>query len=191
MLPIGPFTETSGTYVNAEGRWQSFSGVASPLGESRPGWKVLRVLGNQFGLEGFEQSSSEQVRDALREQVGTIKLDNAQSTGPLAAAMQVDGLERIGDVAIYSVDALVRRARSLQQTPDAAIAGLLRINSRQAGTSGVREGYTLIVTQGKAMVTMDVQIDDRVPDNCIRVQSGTPASSALGASFGPVAIQRI
>jgi len=191
LLPIGPFTETSGTYVNAEGRWQSFPGVASPLGESRPGWKVLRVLGNQLGLDGFDQTGSEQIRDTLREQLGRITPDNAQASGPVAKAMDIDGLERIGDVAIYSVDALVRRAGSLQETPDAAVAGLLRINSRQAGESGVRDGYTVIVSQGDSMVTMDVQIDERVPDKCVRVQAGTSASAALGASFGPVKIQRI
>ncbi len=86
LLPIGPFTETSGTFVNAEGRWQSFSGVASPVGESRPGWKLLRVLGNQFELDGFEQNSSEQVRDALRAQLGAISLDNSQPSGPTAQA---------------------------------------------------------------------------------------------------------
>ncbi|MCK5480880.1 MAG: NADH-quinone oxidoreductase subunit G [Gammaproteobacteria bacterium] len=191
LLPIGPFTETSGTYVNAEGRWQSFQGVANPVGDSRPGWKVLRVLGNQFGLDGFEQTSSEQVRDALREQVGIIKLDNTQVNGPLAAAMAVDGLERVGDVAMYSVDALVRRAGSLQQTPDAAVAGLARINSKQAEKTGVRDEYTVIVTQGDSSVTMDIQIDERVPDNCVRVQAGTSASAALGASFGPIKIQRV
>jgi len=66
LLPIGTFTETSGTFVNAEGRWQSFQGVASPVGESRPGWKVLRVLGNQFGLDGFEQRSACQGRGDRR-----------------------------------------------------------------------------------------------------------------------------
>jgi NADH-quinone oxidoreductase subunit G len=194
LLPIGPFTETSGTYVNAEGRWQSFQGAASPVGESRPGWKVLRVLGNQFGLDGFEQTSSEQVRDALREQLGSIKLDNAQAQGPLAAALtdtDTDGLERIGDTALYSVDALVRRAGSLQDTPDALAAGLVRMNSQQAGKTDVRDEYRVTVTQGENSVTMDVAIDESVPDNCARVQAGTGASAALGASFGPIKIQRV
>jgi len=191
LLPIGPFTETSGTFVNAEGRWQSFQGVASPVGESRPGWKVLRVLGNQFGLDGFEQTSSEQVRDELREQLGSIKLDNAQANGPVASATRPDGLERIGDTAMYSVDALVRRAGSLQDTPDAASAGLLRINAQQAEKTGVRDEYTVTVSQGENSVTMNVAIDESVPDNCVRVQAGTGASAALGAAFGPIKIERV
>jgi NADH-quinone oxidoreductase subunit G len=191
LLPIGPFTETSGTFVNAEGRWQSFQGVASSVGESRPGWKVLRVLGNQFGLDGFEQTSSEQIRDALREQLGSIKLDNVQANGPVASATSADGLERIGDTAIYSSDALVRRAGSLQATPDALSAGRVRMNSQQAEKAGMRDEYRVTVTQGEHSVTMDVAIDDSVPDNCVRVQAGTDASAALGAAFGPIKIERV
>ena len=191
LLPVGPFTETSGTFVNAEGRWQSFTGVASPVGESRPGWKVLRVLGNQFGLDGFEQASSEEVRDALQAQTGTVKQDNSQARGAVATAMDSDGLERIGDVAIHAVDALVRRAPSLQQTPDAMAAGQMRLNSAQAEKSGVRDGYAVSLTQGGSSVTMDVAIDERVPDGCLWVQSGTEQAAGLGASFGPVSIERV
>ena len=191
LLPVGPFTETSGTFVNAEGRWQSFAGVASPVGESRPGWKVLRVLGNQFGLDGFEQTSSEDIRDALRAQTGTIKQDNSQASGAVAAAMEIDGLERIGDVAIHAVDALVRRAPSLQATPDAMAAGQVRLNSAQAGTSGVSDGQTVTLTQGVGNATMDVAIDERVPDGCLWVQAGTEQAAGLGAAFGPVSIERV
>jgi NADH-quinone oxidoreductase subunit G len=105
--------------------------------------------------------------------------------------METDGLERIGDVAIYSSDALVRRAGSLQDTPDALAAGLVRMNSQQAGKTGVRDEYTVTVTQGDASVTMDVQIDESVPDNCVRVQAGTGASAVLGASFGQISIRRV
>ena len=188
LLPMSPFTETSGTYVNTEGRWQSFAGVASPLGDSRPGWKVLRVLGNQLGLDGFEQHSSEAIRDALREQTGTIKLDNSQVAGPVAAAVAVSGLQRIGDVALLAVDSLVRRADSLQATPDAEAAARLRINAAQAGQSGVQDGSTVTVKQGDASTTMTVEISERVPDGCVWLQAGTDASAALGASFGEVSL---
>jgi len=191
LLPTGPFTETSGTFVNAEGRWQSFKGVASPVGDSRPGWKVLRVLGNQFGLDGFEQGSSEEIRDALRAQTGPLPPDNRQPAGPVAGSAAGDGLERIGDVAIYSTDALVRRAASLQMTPDAGAAALVHLNSRQAEQCGVRDGYTVKVTQGTAGKVMDVCIDERVADGCAWIQSGTVAGAGLGAAFGPVTIERV
>ncbi len=191
LLPVAPFTGTSGTYINTEGRWQSFAGVASPTGDSRPGWKVMRVLGNQFGLDGFEQQSSEEIRDALQQQLGAVSLDNCQAAGAVAQALMSDGLERIGDVAINAVDALVRRAPALQLTPDAVVSERVQLNAGQAEKSGVREGYTVTVTQGDASATMDVGISERVPDGCLWIQSGTQAAATLGAAFGPVSIERV
>lgn len=191
LLPTGPFTETSGTFVNTEGRWQGFSGTATPAGDSRPGWKVLRVLGNQLGLDGFEQQSSEEISQALQAQFDTLSLDNSQPAGPVAGAESVAGLERIGDVSINATDALVRRAPALQATPDAAVAGRVRLNAAQAEKTGVRDGYTVTVQQGTASCTMDVEISERVPDGCAWVQAGTVAAASLGASFGPITIERV
>ena len=72
LLPISTFVETSGTYVNLEGLWQSFAGAAKPLGEARPGWKVLRVLGNLAGVADFDYQSSEEVREELRALCGGV-----------------------------------------------------------------------------------------------------------------------
>jgi NADH-quinone oxidoreductase subunit G len=117
LLPIGSFAETSGTYVNLEGQWQSFTGAALPVGEARPGWKVLRVLGNLLGLAGFEQDSSEQVRDALRAQIEKSAAPlPASNTSPIAASA---GAARVEGVQLYQSDAVVRRAVSLQKTRDA------------------------------------------------------------------------
>jgi NADH-quinone oxidoreductase subunit G len=190
LLPVGPFTETSGTFVNAEGRWQSFAGVATPLGESRPGWKVLRVLGNQFGLNGFEQTGSEQVRDALRTALGEVAFDNHQVAGPVASATPGSGLERVGDVAIHAIDPLVRRAGALQRTPDAIAAGKARMNAAQAKALGVSDAERVKVSQGDAGTVLDLQLDATVPDGCVRIQAGTKAAAALGAAFGPVSIEQ-
>ena len=119
ILPIGTFAETSGTYVNLEGRWQSAPGAAKPVGEARPGWKVLRVLGNLLNLTGFDYVSSDQIADELRsqlEEVGTVtpKASSRTVQSKLASGPSVDN-----EVPLYQVDALVRRAASLQQTPEA------------------------------------------------------------------------
>jgi len=119
ILPIGVFAETSGTYVNAEGRWQSVPGAAKPVGEARPGWKVLRVLGNLLNLSGFEYVSSDQVRDELKSQLGNVVPSNAYSGG---AASRSGAAEGASDVPMYSVDAIVRRATALQQTREAQAA---------------------------------------------------------------------
>jgi NADH-quinone oxidoreductase subunit G len=120
LLPIGSFAETSGTYVNLEGQWQSFSGAALPVGEARPGWKVLRVLGNLLGLPGFEQNSSEEVRDTLRAQIETSAAPPATSAALPAAAAA--GEARVPGVQLYQSDAIVRRAASLQKTREARAA---------------------------------------------------------------------
>src|SRR5690606_2356765 len=72
ILPISPFTETAGTYINAEGRWQTFNGSVKPKGEARPGWKVLRVLGNLLDLRGFEYMSVEDIREELRHEIDGV-----------------------------------------------------------------------------------------------------------------------
>jgi NADH-quinone oxidoreductase subunit G len=117
LLPVGTFAETSGTYVNLDGQWQSFAGVAQPLGESRPAWKVLRVLGNLFGLPDFEQQSSEEVRDALRTQLQGVESRFAASAAGNETATATAEFSVV-DIPGYQIDALVRRAPSLQRTRD-------------------------------------------------------------------------
>jgi NADH-quinone oxidoreductase subunit G len=120
ILPIGTFAETSGTYVNLEGRWQSVPGAATPVGESRPGWKVLRVLGNLLNLPGFDYTSSDQITEEVRQAIAEepeFKVTAAQRTLQSKLALSAAGTER--DVPIYSVDALVRRSSALQATSEA------------------------------------------------------------------------
>ena len=116
ILPVAAFAETSGTWVNVEGRWQSVPGAARPPGEARPAWKVLRVLGNLLGLAGFEYVSSEDVRDELRRELGEYATDggtNAFVPGRLAS------LDVTREVGLYEVDAVVRRSPPLQRTREA------------------------------------------------------------------------
>lgn len=119
MLPIGTFAETSGTFVNCEGRWQSFTGIANPVGEARPGWKVLRVIGNLLEAEGFEQFSSEDALEELRAQLGEIIPGAYAGKRSVEVPRGADEPGDIIDVPIYQVDALVRRATALQLTPEA------------------------------------------------------------------------
>ncbi len=113
LLPAAAFSETSGTYVNLEGRWQSFTGAARPPGSARPAWKILRVLGNLFDLPDFDYQSSENVRDELRGAVDRApKLGYDSSFAPSASAT----VEPLCDVSMYRIDPLLRRAASLQET---------------------------------------------------------------------------
>ena len=118
LLPIGTFAETSGTYVNCEGLWQSQSGAALPVGEARPGWKVLRVLGNLLGLEGFDYQSSEDVLREVRAACEGVKPAGYQGTHVVREADEAGTAigAALVDVPMYQADALLRRAPSLQRT---------------------------------------------------------------------------
>ncbi len=118
LLPIAPFSETSGSFVNAEGRLQSFHAVVKPQGETRPAWKVLRVLGNLLGLPGFEFESSQDVLAAATAQ--PAKLSNATQAAINVAATAGEPVV----ASIYQLDGLVRRAPSLQLTADAREQGV-------------------------------------------------------------------
>jgi NADH-quinone oxidoreductase subunit G len=118
LLPVGTFAETSGTYVNVEGTWQSFAGVANPVGEARPLWKVLRVLGNLVGADGFDYVTSEDVLEECRSGLGDVEA-SSYSGGKAAKANGTDAPADEIDIPLYSVDGLVRRARALQLTPEA------------------------------------------------------------------------
>ncbi len=116
ILPVAAFAETSGTWVNVEGRWQSVPGAARPPGEARPAWKVLRVLGNLLGLAGFEYLSSEDVRDELRRELGEYSTDGASSAFVPGRLASLDVTREVG---LYEVDAVVRRSQPLQWTREA------------------------------------------------------------------------
>jgi NADH-quinone oxidoreductase subunit G len=128
LLPIAPFTETSGSFVNAEGRLQSFHAVVKPLGDTRPAWKVLRVLGNLMGLSGFDADSSQAVLAAALpgstagQVVEGAHLSNADAEVGPAAADQSPAKQLPCVASIYQLDSLVRRAPSLQLTADARAA---------------------------------------------------------------------
>jgi len=120
ILPAAAFAETSGTWVNVEGRWQSVPGAARPPGEARPAWKVLRVLGNLLALHGFDYVSSEEVRDELKREIGEYA---ASGTGVSSFQPgRLPSLDSTRDIGMYRVDAVVRRSQPLQATADGQAA---------------------------------------------------------------------
>jgi NADH-quinone oxidoreductase subunit G len=194
LLPIAPWTETSGTFINTEGRVQSFSAVVKPLGETRPAWKVLRVLGNLLGLAGFDHNDS---KDVLRDALGDTPTGNVQAylcneiDGVTAApAAPGPGLERVAEVPIYQTDAVVRRSPSLQRTLDAALP-VARMHSQLIARLGLTENGRVSVRQTGSALTLKVERDDHLPDNCIRVPCGHPLTAHLGPMFGPITAEPV
>jgi NADH-quinone oxidoreductase subunit G len=189
LLPIAPFTETAGTFVSSEGRVQSFNGAVKPLGEARPAWKVLRVLGNLLKVEGFEYETAQAVRDEAMQGVDVAaRLNNAISAVEAKPAM-ANGLQRVADVPIYASDAIVRRARSLQATKD-AMQPKAWLHSKELSKLGVQAGALVKVAQGQGSALLEVAADDGLPEGVVRVAAGHPATATLGAMFGTITVER-
>ncbi len=189
LLPIAAFSETAGTFVNCEGLAQSFNGAAPAPGEARPGWKVLRVLGNQLGLDGFEFDSPEQVRAEALPAQPRVALDNAIELAPAQPARANGACERIADVPAYAGDAIVRRAASLQQTAQAR-APQARASAATLARFGVAPGASVRVRQGESQALLACVADARVPDGVVRIAAATAPTASLGSMFGPVTLER-
>ncbi len=194
LLPVSPFTETSGTFVSAEGRAQSFNGSVKPLGETRPAWKVLRVLGNLLSLEGFAYESSEDIRNEI---LGSSTLDGLDLTARLNNQVDIalkpvqrsQGIERLADVPLYFSDAIVRRAESLQQTSDARAPHAV-MSVALAEKLGVNPGDKVRVSQGTTTIVIECAIDRGLPDNVVRVASAHTSTAALGPMFGEISVEK-
>ncbi len=190
LLPIAPFTETSGSFINMEGRLQSFHGVVKGYADSRPLWKILRVLGNLFELQGFEFETSEQV---LAEALGNInalpeKLGNHSTWSGNAVSGSVHKIVRVGGVGIYETDPIVRRAVSLQQTNHAATPSA-QANTITLAQFGLVDGDVAIATQNGERVNVLVKADNTLPENVVYLPHHS-SNAALGGLMNSIELVR-
>ena len=192
LLPAAAFTETSGTYVNAEGFWQSFKGAVEPKGEARPAWKILRVLGNLTGAGEFEYMSSDEVKAEVRSQCESIQLSNDIQGGVIVDSTTSSDLFSATSVPMYAEDAITRRAASLQRTVDAETL-CVRLNSAEADRLGVAGASMVNLAQkdglGDDAIELALVIDDTVPDACAWLPSALEGNDLLGAVFAEVSIE--
>ena len=190
LLPVSPFTETAGTFVNCEGRVQSFAGTVPPLGETRPAWKVLRVLGSMLGLAGFEFESIDDVRAWLPSGADiAARLSNATQVAVAKPSVAANGLERVADVPIYFADPLARRASALQQTIDAK-PPKARMNALTLAQIGAAEGALVKVTQGRGEAVLATLADAAVPSGVVRIAAAHPSTCGLDGLTGPITVER-
>jgi NADH-quinone oxidoreductase subunit G len=202
ILPVGAFTETSGTYINGAGEWQSFPGVAKAFESARPAWKVLRVLGNFLHLEGFQQESSEEVKEEVKtlmeknagfssahQEIFEVNVNDLSAQRNLAS----NTLFRIGEIPIYSLDSLVRRSKPLQviQTIMEGDVSAIRLHPSTASALHLQAGEMANIKMAKAKqltASLPVLIDTRVPEGAAWIAGGIVATVGLGDLFGEVEI---
>ena len=194
LLPIAPFTETSGTFMSMEGRVQSFAAVTKPQGECRPGWKVLRVLGNTLDLDGFDFDSSEQVKDAIfggekpSKVVWRTLNNNLRELIEIVVKIKTDCLQRVGEVPQFQTDAIVRRSPPLQKTRHKAPA-IAAMHGEQLTRLGLTDGQPVSVRQNDGSLTLPARRDDRVPLGVVRVIGADAATLALGDLMGEIFVE--
>jgi NADH-quinone oxidoreductase subunit G len=193
ILPITPFTETVSTFVNLEGKAQTIQPSVKPLGDSRPAWKVLRVLGGLVGLDGFLFNMPEEVLgEALSESYCT-RLDNKATSTTIANGnlAPLNGLERLADVNIYAGDQIVRRSPALQHTRDAKRGNQVGLSQKMFVELGLNEGDSVRITQDSQSIDMPATLEVNLAPGAVRISAGTVASAKLGSMFGPVTVSKV
>ncbi len=186
ILPLAPTPESEGLYYAFDGQSFETHQAVRPSGQCRPGWKILRRLGARLELDGFSQVDLVSLRNEMLDEIkaGSYTAEEIELTAPSAGG----DFYRVGEVALYSVDALCRRSQHLQQTvhADNAFVGM---NPDDAGSKGFIEGREVKVSQGDAHVVLPVRICPELPNGAVWVKSAIGASTVLGDSFGPINVE--
>ncbi len=192
MLPIAPYAETAGTFVNMEGRVQSFNAVVNPQGDARPAWKVLRMLGAILDIPGFHVETIEEVRKAIAPDLQAwARAGLGSSIAPFTWELHAPraAIERIAEFAIYASDAIVRRSMPLQKTADGKASRTARFNAATLARLKLNAGDRVRVRQGEGEAVLPVALDAALPDGTVRIARGVAETAALGE--GEISIERI
>ena len=189
ILPVSTYSETSGTFIGVDKQWQSFTGAVNPKGDARPGWKLLRVLGNMANLKGFDYVASTDVRDEVHDQLNLLSLPKNKF---IPTDLSTDsGLMLISEIPMYQTDSVVRRSNALQVTTENKHASVVRMNESEAQKHGVSDYDKVEIQQGDNLVVMPLVLDNTIADNCVYLAAGTVKSSMLGAAFSSVTVHAV
>ena len=187
ILPIAPYAETSGTYVNVDNTWQTVKGALLPYEEARPAWKVLRVLGNLLHCNDFQYTSSEDVLNEVRTSVTMAMEQEYSPYYPESLPVINQSLVRVGEWPLYRVDAIVRNAKELQHCGSSESA-CIRIHPTTADRYKLEE--TATVSQGNIEITLPLKRDERIAADVVWVANAMTETVDLGHSFAAITIKR-
>lgn len=193
VLPLASFLETSGTYVNVEGLWQSFKGCCAAAGESRQGWKILTALARLLlPNDDYSYADSRAVRDELKELCRDVELNNfAGYDSSQKLPTRPRSVQRISELAIYSCDEICRNSQPLQATVNMQQATAVRINQAQAEKLGLADAEQVHVEQDGGTAILSLVIDASVPAGCAWIPAGVKAVENLGAFHGSITLEKL
>lgn len=194
ILPAAPFTEVSGTFINAEGKWQRVNASVPPAGEARPAWKIFRVLADLCQLEGIDKYTT--IADVTQEiQSLASSQENTAVQWPASSQksshLSKEGIIRLAETPMYAIDAITRRSAPLQETYDAQFPQGVHLNQQLARELSLVHGDTVAVVQGEQEVILNVVIDNRIPEGCAFVAQGLTAHGTLGAGYDPIELKQV
>ena len=186
ILPLAPQAESEGSLVNLDGVTMNFKAAGKALGDARPGWKILRRLGAEMGLDGFHQINVEEVAAELQAESDSASV--TPSEPDLAEMAYEDSLYRIGELPMYSIDAVCRRSEPLQQTAQAQ-SMFLGLNPEDAARLGLSDGVKARVRQGGQQAELDVRVSGKVPVGGAWLRSASCATRELGHAVAPIIVE--
>jgi NADH-quinone oxidoreductase subunit G len=193
VLPLSSVLETSGSYVNVEGLWQSFNGCVRARGESRQGWKILAALGQVLQPGEFDYEDSSVVRNELKTLCSDVALSNICGIESSAKALPAEAaaIQKIGVAPIYASDDMARLSAALQATPLMQMQSAVLINRQQAENSKLTACEQVQVKQGKGTAVLPLRIDEAVPTGCVYVPSGIDAVKHLSKAYGKISLEQV
>ena len=193
ILPLASLTETSGTFVNVEGLWQSFKGCVKARGRSRQGWKILSALGQLLLPGDFEFIDSNQIKETVKTSCHDVSLDNqcGIQSGSSDLPGNSRGIQKLGFMPIYASDDSVRLSTPLQSTPLMIEQCNIVMNRGQAELLKLADAVQINVRQAQGTALLRLRLSDDVPTGCVAIPCGVDAVKNLGEAFGSVELERV
>ena len=186
ILPMAPYAETSGTYINVDKHWQTVKGALTPAGEARPAWKIIRVLANMLRIDGFEFASTDDVLQEIKTLVTMMHESSNTLFYPECLPVSHDKLVRVGEWPLYRVDAIVRHSMELQHCGSAESA-CVRIHPETVKRLKL-DAYAT-VSQGDIEITLPLKCDERIAPDVIWVANAMPETVDLGHAFAAITVK--
>ncbi|AGF49201.1 NADH-quinone oxidoreductase subunit NuoG [Candidatus Kinetoplastidibacterium galati] len=189
MLPISPFTETSGSFINSQGIFQSFKSVVPPLGLTRPAWKVIGELSSLLGFPVLKHKDFDSLKNSILDENFNNRLSNSTNSS-LGLGNPKQSFERLADIPIYRSDCIVRHSIPLQETSSSK-EPFLRMNTRSMSLLSLNENEEVMVSSNSGKLKIKILIDNCVPDGVLHISAGFESTSSLGSSFCTLNVERL